>query len=106
MSEKSELEISLLKDGTSNGTVTPRMIEYAKEAYSELCKLCGREEELDGWNDFISEAMGKCKIPTYSFEDKSYMCCSCHINPPCSYCVDGGYCKEHFCMRIDCGCEV
>lgn len=33
-------------------------------------------------------------------------CCSCHINPPCSYCTDGGYCKEHNSMRIDCGCEL
>ena len=32
-------------------------------------------------------------------------CCSCHISPPCSYCTDGGYCKEHDCMRNDCGCE-
>ena len=19
-------------------------------------------------------------------------CCSCHVNPPCSYCVEGAYC--------------
>ena len=32
--------------------------------------------------------------------------CSCHINPPCSYCVDGGYCEKHCSMRIECGCEL
>ncbi len=35
----------------------------------------------------------------------SELSCSCHINPPCSHCVAGGYCKEHDCMREECGCD-
>ena len=32
--------------------------------------------------------------------------CTCHLgHPPCSFCVEGGYCEEHDCMRNDCGCE-
>jgi hypothetical protein len=80
------------------------MIEWAKEKYSDTCKNLGHEEVKDGWEIFVQESIKECPIPEYCFEDR-YRCCSCHIMPPCSYCTDGGYCKEHECMRIDCGCE-
>lgn len=31
--------------------------------------------------------------------------CSTTLNPPCSYCESGGWCRDHGEMRHDCGCE-
>jgi len=69
-------------------------------------------EYRSSWRDGFSEDL--LKYGTYArWRDKVIVtkepyfdgCCSCHINPPCSYCVDGGYCEEHECMRRDCLCE-
>lgn len=41
------------------------------------------------------------------YDDDVYEGCTCHTgNPPCDYCVNGGWCDEHSSWKYVCGCPM